>query len=120
MARGKSSGRPETHSAAVERMLTATGLVDAVDEAPLVMFVKTLAAQMDADPSSTRTQGAYLSALKDVRRVLNAAAKPTAGKPTGSPSKPEPDLPDESDEESAAAPKAPDNLLLFEQKHGIQ
>lgn len=82
------------------------------DEAPLVMLVKTLAKQMDEDPSSTRTQQAYLSALKDVRRVLNAAAAPPkrGGKAKPEPAPVEPPVP---------KPVEPDNLLRFEQKHGL-
>lgn len=114
MPRSQRQAAPETHSAAVTRMLTATGLLSVPDEAPLVMLVKTLAKQMDADPSSTRTQQAYLSALKDVRRVLNAAVAPSKqrGAAKSQPA-PEPEKP------SPPPPAAPDNLLLFEQKHGL-
>lgn len=114
MARRAGSAAPRSHSAAVTRMLTTTGLLHVPDEAPLVMLVKTLAKQMDEDPSSTRTQQAYLSALKDVRRVLNAAVVPArrpAAEPPASPA-PEP-------EPAVEAEPAPDNLLQFEQKYGI-
>lgn len=114
MPRARSRAAPRTHTAAVTQMLTATGLLHAPDEAPLVMLVKTLAKQMDADPSSTRTQQAYLSALKDVRRVLNAAVAPARQRGAAK-SQPEP----EREKPSPSLPAAPDNLLLFEQKHGL-
>lgn len=114
MPRTRKEAAPESHSAAVTLMLTATGLLAVPDEAPLVMLVKTLAEQMDADPSSTRTQQAYLSALKDLRRVLNAAAAPPKRGVVGK-AKPDP----EPEEPPAPKPAEPDNLLRFEQKHGL-
>lgn len=66
---------PRTHSAAVSRLLRSTGLLHVPEEAPLVMLVKDLAKQMDHD-GGTRIAAAYLSALKDVRRVLAYGARP--------------------------------------------
>lgn len=42
------------------------------EEAPLVELLKDLAAEMDAG-GGTRARADYLSALKDVRRVLSSA-----------------------------------------------
>ncbi len=60
------------HRNAVTRMLRASGLLKVAEEAPLVELLKDLAAEMDAG-GGTRTRADYLSALKDVRRVLAAA-----------------------------------------------
>ena len=62
-----------THRDAVSRMLRATGLTHVADEAPLVAFLKECARELDENPGSTRVMSAYLSALKDVRKVLDAA-----------------------------------------------
>jgi hypothetical protein len=67
------------HAAAVTRMLRATGLLRIPEEAPLVELVKSLAREMDAGGGS-RTYSAYLSALKDVRRVLSSAPGDVAPK----------------------------------------
>lgn len=61
-----------SHRRAVTRMLRSTGLLRIPEEAPLVELVKSLAAELDAGGGS-RVYQAYLSALKDVRRVLAAA-----------------------------------------------
>jgi hypothetical protein len=66
------------HRRAVTRLLRATGLVHVPEEAPLVEYVKDLATQMDG-AGGTRVQQAYLSALKDLRRVINAGAGQTRG-----------------------------------------
>lgn len=60
------------HRKAVTRMLRATGLVHVPEEAPLVELVKQLATDLD-NGAGARVQVQYLSALKDVRRVLNSA-----------------------------------------------
>jgi hypothetical protein len=60
-------------------MLRATGLLRIPEEAPLVELVKSLAREMDAGGGS-RTYSAYLSALKDVRRVLSSAPGDVAPK----------------------------------------
>ncbi|MFF7683173.1 hypothetical protein ACFZA2_10460 [Microbacterium sp. NPDC007973] len=60
------------HRNAVTRMLRASGLLRVAEEAPLVELLKDLAAEMDAG-GGARTRADYLSALKDVRRVLAAA-----------------------------------------------
>jgi hypothetical protein len=60
-----------THSQAVDKAIAAgTGtLTDA--HAPLLELCRTLARQMDAtDDPSTRLTAAYLSALKDLGRLL--------------------------------------------------
>ncbi|WP_194385355.1 hypothetical protein [Microbacterium luteum] len=59
------------------RMLRASGLLKVAEEAPLVELLKDLAAEMDAG-GGARTRADYLSALKDVRRVL-ASAPGSAG-----------------------------------------
>jgi hypothetical protein len=60
------------HRDAVTRMLRASGLLKVPEEAPLVALVKALAKEMD-EGGGSRAYTAYLSALKDVRRVLAAA-----------------------------------------------
>jgi len=60
------------HRNAVTRMLRASGLLKVPEEAPLIELLKDLAAEMDAG-GGARTRADYLSALKDVRRVLAAA-----------------------------------------------
>lgn len=73
------SGRKKAgvHRAAVTRMLRATGLAHAPEEAPLVELVKALAVEMDEAPSAS-TSSRYRAALADVRRVLDRAARPDA------------------------------------------
>jgi hypothetical protein len=95
-------------------MLRATGLAQMPDEAPLVELLRSLADEIDAGGGS-RPRIEYRNALKDARAVLNAAVKPARGSSTR---KPEPLADEPSD---AAAPEAdpPDNLLRFEQKHGL-
>jgi hypothetical protein len=73
------------HRAAVTRMLKATGLLRIPEEAPLVALVKSLAKEMD-EGGGSRTYSAYLSALKDVRRVLDRAPGSTALVSTPAPS----------------------------------
>lgn len=58
------------HRAAVTRMLRATGLAQVPEEAPLIELLRVLADEMDAG-GGARTRAEYLSALKDVRRVLD-------------------------------------------------
>jgi hypothetical protein len=72
-----SAGRKKVgaHRAAVTRMLRATGLAHAPEEAPLVELVKALALEMDEAPSAS-TSSRYRAALADVRRVLDRAARP--------------------------------------------
>lgn len=65
------------HRNAVTRMLRASGLLKVSEEAPLVELLKDLAGEMDAG-GGARTRADYLSALKDVRRVL-ASAPGSAG-----------------------------------------
>lgn len=60
------------HRNAVTRMLRSSGLLRVPEEAPLVALVKSLAKEMD-EGGGSRAYTAYLSALKDVRRVLAAA-----------------------------------------------
>jgi hypothetical protein len=101
-------------------LLRATGLAQVPDEAPLVALVKALAKELDENPSSTRTQQAYLSALKDVRRVLNGAA----GRPRGSAESSSAKSEAKTDEGSAsgavdAAEVVPNDLARFKEKHGI-
>ncbi|TFC30103.1 hypothetical protein E3O55_08440 [Cryobacterium sp. MDB1-18-2] len=67
------------HRRAITRMLRATGLVHVPEEAPLVELLKELAAELD-NGGGARTRLAYLSALKDLRRVLSMSV----GRPRGS------------------------------------
>lgn len=57
------------HRRAVNKMLRATELGKDPVEAPLVELVKSLADDLDAGVGGERAKAAYLSALKDVRRV---------------------------------------------------
>ena len=68
------------HRNAVTRLLRASGLLQVPEEAPLVALVKSLAKELD-EGGGSRAYTAYLSALKDVRRVL-AAAPGAAGAST--------------------------------------
>lgn len=68
------------HRNAVTRLLRASGLLQVPEEAPLVALVKSLAKELD-EGGGSRAYTAYLSALKDVRRVL-AAAPGSAGAST--------------------------------------
>lgn len=99
------------HRAAVTRMLRATGLTSVPEEAPLVELVKHLAAEMDAN-GGERTKAAYLSALKDVRKVLDGRAgraeKPVVVRPAAS-----------AAVEEAAAAVEPNDLAKFKAKRGI-
>ncbi|WGD38485.1 hypothetical protein [Lysinibacter sp. HNR] len=60
------------HRSAITRMLRATGLRHRPEEAPLVELLIELANQLDGGAGS-RTQTAYLSALKDLRKALTPA-----------------------------------------------
>lgn len=106
----KKSERP--HRAALTRMLRATGLAQMPDEAPLVELLRSLADEIDAGGGS-RPRIEYRNALKDARAVLNAAAKPARGTkaPAVREAEVEPEVP--------ASVEVPDNLLQFEQKHGL-
>lgn len=105
-----SSGRKRAgvHRAAVTRMLRATGLAHAPEEAPLVELVKALAVEMDEAPSAS-TSSRYRAALADVRRVLDRAARPAAPAPGPSPQ------PDAADEKSAPV----SSLQAFKDARGI-
>jgi hypothetical protein len=101
--------RVGVHRAAVTRMLRATGLAHASEEAPLVELVKALAREMDDAPSAS-TSSRYRAALADVRRVLDRAARPAAA-PAPGPS-PQPD--------AAAEKSAPvSSLQAFKDARGI-
>ncbi|GGL76880.1 hypothetical protein GCM10009706_14160 [Curtobacterium citreum] len=84
MPEGRKAASRE-HRAAVTRMLKATGLLRIPEEAPLVALVKSLAKEMD-EGGGSRTYSAYLSALKDVRRVLDRAPGSAALPSTAAPS----------------------------------
>jgi hypothetical protein len=99
------------HRAALTRMLRSTGLAQMSDEAPLVELLRSLADEIDAGGGS-RPRIEYRNALKDARAVLNAAAKPSRG--TKAPAE---KVADEPEAETPA--EVPDNLLQFEQKHGL-
>ena len=104
--------RQGPHRRAVTRMLRATGLVHVPEEAPLVELLKDLATDLD-NGGGGRTRAAYLSALKDLRRLLNAEV----GRPRGSSDavdvvpEPEPDVVDPVPE--------PTSLAKFKQARGI-
>lgn len=69
-----------THLEAVEATICAASTVLGGRQAALLQLVRTLAQQMDTagpDPS-TRLSAAYLSALKDLGRVLATGPEPTA------------------------------------------
>jgi hypothetical protein len=84
------------------------------DEAPLVELLRSLADEIDAGGGS-RPRIEYRNALKDARAVLNAAVKPARGSAAR---KREPlEEPPTNAEASEVDP--PDNLLRFEQKHGL-
>jgi hypothetical protein len=82
------------------------------DEAPLVELLRALADEID-NGGGSRPRTEYRNALRDARAVLNAAAKPTRGT-RAAPTAPEPEV-----ESSVEAESPPDNLLQFEQKHGL-
>lgn len=95
-------------------MLRATGLAHVPEEAPLVELLRTLADEMDAGPSS-RARAEYLSALKDVRRVLSFSA----GRPRGSSDSSAPALPSADAEDDEQETAVPNDLAKFKQKRGI-
>ena len=98
------------HRAALTRMLRATGLAQVPEEAPLVELLRTLADEMDAGASS-RARAEYLSALKDARRVLNGA-----GRPSGSAEVPSRSTADDVVEDEAVVPN---DLARFKEARGI-
>lgn len=101
------------HRASVTRMLRATGLVNVPEEAPLVELVKALAAEMDSSPGA-RVRADYLSALKDVRRVLNGSG----GKVRGSSESKTVVKPEMSESEDELTP-VPNDLAVFKAAHKI-
>lgn len=109
----KASTRP--HRAALTRMLRHTGLAQMPDEAPLVELLRSLADELD-EGGGSRPRIEYRNALKDARAVLNAAVKPRRASAAEKRAV-------ETDSEPAEAPEVvpetPDNLLQFEQRHGI-
>lgn len=110
------SPRPSTvHRRAVERMLRATGLANVPEEAPLVALVKSLAKDMDLG-GGTRVRAEYLSALKDVRRVLSTGS----GRRVKGTSEP---AATKSVEDAAGAVPSeqprPNELAEFKKRHGI-
>ncbi len=115
MAARTPRGTLKTHVGAVERMLRVTGLGNVPEEAPLVMLIKDLAREMDAG-GGTRARADYLSALKDVRRVLNGATAPARVKP---PTAAERKASAAIEEAAEVLPATPDDLQRFRQEHGI-
>ena len=109
----RKSERP--HRAALTRMLRATGLAQMPDEAPLVELLRSLADELD-EGGGSRPRIEYRNALKDVRAVLNAAVKPRR---TSAAEKRAVEAESGQATASEATPEAPDNLLQFEQRHGI-
>jgi hypothetical protein len=103
----------------VKRMLTATGLRNVPEEAPLVALLEELAREMDVNPGA-RTRADYLSAQKDVRRVLDGRS--------GRVSRPRVSAAEKKAAEQAAAEAAataqasaekPNDLKAFLEKRGI-
>jgi len=101
------------HRKAVMRMLRATGLVHVPEEAPLIELVKELADELDTE-GGARNRQAYLSALKDLRRVINAST----GVPRGSAEVIPPADADEEPTHDTEVPRQND-LANFKQKHKI-
>jgi hypothetical protein len=96
-------------------MLRATGLAHVPEEAPLVELLRALADEMDNEPGA-RVRAEYLSALKDVRRVLNSSG----GRPRGSADTPAPAVaPDLGDAALREAEATPNDLARFKEKHKI-
>lgn len=112
MAESKSN----RHRAAVTRMLRATGLANVPEEAPLVDLLKDLAAELDAG-GGARTRADYLSALKDVRRVLNTVGTGKVGGSSESSAKAKAE-PVEPESEEAEEPVRND-LAKFKAEHNI-
>lgn len=107
---------PRTHRNAVTRMLRVTGLLNVPEEAPLVALVKELAREMD-EGGGTRARADYLSALKDVRRVLNMSE----GRPRKS-ADPAPTSKTVQAAEALVVPAAEpqrNDLARFKEKHGV-
>lgn len=94
-------------------MLRVTGLLHVPEEAPLVQLVKDLAFDLD-DGGGKEVYAKYLSALKDVRRVLAYSARPSSSAdPAPTSSEPERD-------ESVDTEAAPVNSLAdFRKQRGI-
>lgn len=104
-----------TNRDALTRMFRTTGLNRMTDEAPLVALLKRLAKKLD-EGGGTRDEAMYLSALKDARRVLDAAPMRSRApaRTTAKAKAPEPAEP------VAAAPADPPNdLESFKAKRGI-
>lgn len=101
------------HQRAVTRMLRSTGLIHVPEEAPLIELLKDLAKELD-DGGGARPRAAYLSALKDLRRVINN----TSVRPTGSS-----DAASVAEAaESTGAPEdvpQPNDLAKFKEQRGI-
>ena len=104
------SKRP--HRAAVTRMLRATGLAHVPEEAPLVELLRSLADEMDSGPGA-RVRAEYLSALKDVRRVLNSESRQGSSRAGAAPPAP---ADDDSDVEE---PFVPNDLEAFKKQRGM-
>lgn len=106
---------PNRHRAAVTRMLRATGLANIPEEAPLVELLKDLARELD-EGGGARARADYLSAQKDVRRVLNMIGSGKVGGSSESGAKAK--KPEEPDVEEPVAPVQND-LAKFKAQRGI-
>jgi hypothetical protein len=85
------------------------------EEAPLVELLRQLSDDLDNGVGGERSRAAYLSALKDVRRVLAAApARPKTRQDPEVPAEPDPTV-------EAAEDRGPEptSLATFKQKRGI-
>lgn len=111
--------RSRRHRAALTRVLRATGLVNVPEEALLVELLRDLAKELD-EGGGARTRIAYLSATKDLRRVLSELG---GRRVTGSS---EPSVQKKAiaaaeaavvDEESEQP--VPNDLAVFKQKRGM-
>lgn len=79
--------RSRKHLTAFNRAVKAAGLDENGVHAPLIEYMRTMARQMDAagNAPSARVTSAYLSGLKDLRRITEAAAAAAAKAPVPPP-----------------------------------
>jgi hypothetical protein len=105
------------HRNALTRVLRATGLANVPEEAMLVELLRDLAKELD-EGGGARTRIAYLSATKDLRRVLGGiggrvqgSAEPKAQKAAIAAAEAEVVADDES--------PAQNDLAVFKEKHKI-